>query len=1076
MERTQSETARPAGRAPRWRSAGVGLLLALAASSSALAQQVRVSGTVTSAGGGQPLRGVVVRSIGSDSATTTNDLGRYTISAPSQGTLSFTYIGHRPVTQPVAGRTQIDVAMERIAVLDQVVVTGYAEEQRRSEITGAVASVNVDATARQTSASVLQRLDANVTGVTVDASGSPGGRSTVRIRGISSFQNNDPLYIVDGTPVQDSYINWLNPNDIESIQVLKDASAASIYGSRASNGVVIIETTKRAQGAPRANFRARTGMATPTRGYDDFLILNSLDYHEIVKRSYEAAGQAVPTNIYGDPNNPQVPAYIWPNNCGANGSSGPCNSVDLSSYSFPNTLIMPGSQGTNWWDAVFSPAFVGDYNLDVSGGTPENTYFASFNWFDQEGTAAFNRFNRGSIRVNTSFRRGRLNFGENIALAAERSTGGVGDDGFGEGGFLGKNILSQPVVPVYDVNGYFASGKATGLGNNTNPLKAAWAGRENINRQNRVFGNVFGAFDILEPLTFRSQFGFTVGTGTVSGYNYPNPENSEPTFGNSIFDNTNRYNEWTWSNTLRYNWAPGGMHNLSVLLGQEANRGTNRFIGASMANVISDDPSSWYLQDALGDATTKNVSSIGGESALLSYFGKADYTLLDRYTFSATVRRDGSSRLGPDNQWGTFPAFGVGWRLSQEPWFGANSVLSDVMLRFGWGITGNQSIPSGRIISQFGGSRGDTYYDIGGTNNTTISGFRETRLGNANLKWEENKSINVGADVSLFNGLLDVVADVYRRDTDNLLFDPPVPGTAGVANAPIVNIGQMRNTGIDFSLGHRAPSWSVTFNGSHYKNEIVRIDGVQDFFYGPISTRFGNQVINKVGNPIGSFFGYTSEGLFRDAADVQAHATQAGAAPGRIKFRDTDGDGEVTLADRTIIGSPHPDFTAGLDLQFRRGAFDVSSTVFGTFGNEIFDVQKEFYVFRNFSTNVRRDLLTDSWTPENPNAKYPRLDVNDVFSSALSSFYVEDGSYVRLRNLQVGYTLPSSVARFMQSARVYVQGENLFTITGYDGLDPALPAANAFGAAGDVRDQYRGVDRGTYPTSRVVSIGLQTSF
>ena len=432
--------------------------------------------------------------------------------------------------------------------------------------------------------------------------------------------------------------------------------------------------------------------------------------------------------------------------------------------------------------------------------------------------------------------------------------------------------------------------------------------------------------------------------------------------------------------------------------------------------------------------------------------------------------------MSPNNQWGTFPAFGLGWRISNEPFLAGNRILSDAMLRLGWGITGNQSIPSGRIVSQFGGSRGDTYYDVGGTNTSVVPGFRQTSLGNPDLKWEENRSTNVGADLALFAGKINLVVDVYKRETNNLLFDPRTPATAGVAAAPIVNVGTVRNRGIDFSIGHNGATWSATFQGSHYKNEIVSIDGVQNFFYGPITTRFGNQVINQVGSPIGSFYGLVAEGFFRDAADVAAHVTQNGAAPGRIKFRDVNGDGQITAADRTIIGSPHPDFTAGLDLGFRRGNWDLSGTLFGTFGNEIFDVQKEFYVFRNFSTNVRADRLTDSWTPQNLDAKYPRLDQTDVYSNALSSFYVENGSYVRLRNLQLGYDIPPSMSRWLAASRVYVQGENLFTVTGYDGLDPALPAANVFGAAGDIRDQYRGVDRGTYPSNRTFSIGIVTSF
>jgi hypothetical protein len=344
------------------------------------------------------------------------------------------------------------------------------------------------------------------------------------------------------------------------------------------------------------------------------------------------------------------------------------------------------------------------------------------------------------------------------------------------------------------------------------------------------------------------------------------------------------------------------------------------------------------------------------------------------------------------------------------------------------------------------------------------------------LKWEENKSTNVGTDLSLFEGALNVVLDVYRRTTDNLLFNPATPATAGIAAPPIVNIGKMRNTGFDFSLGHTGSWWNATFNGSHYKNTILSIDGVQTSFFGPGSTRLGNQItINEVGHPIGSFYGYIADGFFQNAADVAAHATQAGAAPGRIKFRDINGDGVIDNSDRTIIGSPHPKFTAGLDLGAHRGNWDASATIFGTYGNKIFENQMDFYVFQDFSSNVRKDLLANSWTPQNPNAKYPILDINDTQSGRPSSYYVKDGSYTRLRSVQLGYRLPSS-APYLPGARVYVQGENLFTKTNYDGLDPALPPSNANGAAGDIRDQFMGVDQGAYPTNRIFSIGIVTSF
>jgi TonB-linked SusC/RagA family outer membrane protein len=1072
------------------------LLAALVLCTPASGQQAEtknVSGKVTSPDGGA-LRGVTVRIRGTTTSTTTDAEGRYALDVPSDAVLVFGLIGYRGVGHGVTGRSTVDVVMETVVtVLPEVVVTGYTS-QRRADITGAVSTVDVDAANRRSAPSTLQRLDGAVAGVTVENSGSPGSRSTVRIRGISSFQNNDPLIIVDGSAVQDSYLNWLNPNEIGSIQVLKDASAAAIYGSRAGNGVIIIETKRGNAGRRQITLDVRTGVASPTRGYDDFLITDALQYFEVVRQSYLNAGQSVPTNIYGDPNNPTVPAFIWPNNCGTTpiGSPGRCTNVDPATYSHPSNLIMPGSAGTNWWKAVFSPAMVRDANLSVSGGGEDNAYNVAFHFLDQDGTAAFNRFTRGTVRINTAFSLGKVSVGENIALSREQHNGGLPDDptGYAEDGILGKNILMQPVIPVRDIAGNFAGGKAVGLGNQSNPLAYAFHRKDDLSTNDRIFGNVFAGLDATANISFKTRLGFNLGQGSFRGFTPTTPENSEPNLANGITENYNQSTSWSWSNTLSY-LRTFSQHNVAVLLGQEANQSTTRFVAAGIANLINSGEDSRYIQDALGDAASKNVTSTGTTGSLLGFFGKVDYNYAGRYFLSATVRRDGSSRLGPANRWGTFPAVGLGWRVSQEPFLARSTFISNLMLRFGYGITGNENIPQGRIVSQFGGNRGDTFYDIGG-GGTIQPGYRQASLGNDSLKWEENKSTNVGVDVTFLNDRANLIVDVYSRSTSNLLFDPPLPGTAGIAAPPIVNIGKMKNTGIDFSLGYRGTFgertlWSVTFNGSRYRNKIVQLDGVQQFFYGPISTRFGNQVINQVGSPIGSFYGLVADGYFPDPADAASHVPdaagvcavppcQGGAAQGRIRFQDVNGDGRITADDRTIIGSPHPDFTAGLDLTLRRGAWDLSATLFGTFGNQIFDVQKEFYVFRNFSTTVRKDLLTDSWTPQNPNAKYPRLDASDNFSNALSSFYIEDGSYVRLRSLQLGYTIPPAWIRWIPASRVYVQAENLFTITGYPGLDPALPAANIFGPAGDIRDQYRGVDRGTYPSNRTIIFGITTSF
>ena len=1037
----------------------------------------RFTGTVTSTGGA-PIQGVTVSVQGTDTRVLTQANGRYLVNAPANGVLTFVSFGRRPYSTSIAGRTTVNVTMAQISYLEEVVVTAYTE-QRRGDITGAVSSINVESAARQTSASILQKLDV-VPGISVQSSGSPGSRSTVRIRGISSFQNNDPLYVIDGVPVQDSYVNFINPDDISSIQVLKDASSASIYGSRASNGVILIETIKRGiRGSPKMVATIRQGYSSPTNGYNNFLLTNSLDYFQVEKANYLGAGLPVPTNIFGDPNNPTIPQYTYAAAGTATGTDqyGRPTGVDLTKYSYPNSLIQLGSAGTDWWDAVFGKAGkVGDYNLSISGAGEDNGYGVSFNFFNQDGTAAYNNFKRANVRVNTSFTRNKLQFGENVAVSGERHYGGLSDDQGGETGLIGKNILSQPVVAIYDALGNFASGKAVGLGNNTNPLKVAYEARNNIQSNNRVFGNVFSGLTVNPYIGLRSSLGFSAYQGTFSGFNPITPENAEASFTNSINENQFSSLDWTWSNTAKLN-RQYNRNGLTLLLGQEATHSKSRGIGGSESNLLSTDLNGRYIQDALGDAKSKVVNSYGGESALLSYFGKLDYNFADKYILSGTVRRDGSSRLGPSEQWGTFPAVGLGWRVSKERFLENNRVLSDVMLRAGYGVTGNQSIPSGRTVNQFGGSNGDTYYDITGSNTSVQSGFRETSLGNALLKWEENKSTNIGADLILFGDKLNVVFDWYSRNTDNLLYNPALPATAGIASAPIVNIGQMSNKGFDFSVGHQAESWNVTLTGSHYDNKIVSIDGVQTFFYGPFSNRVGNITINQIGSPIGSFFGLQADGYFKDAADVAAHATQTGAAPGRIKFVDTNGDKVINDKDRVIIGSPHPKFTGGLDLGFRRGNWDLNATVFGSYGNKIFESQKDFYVFQDFTTNVRSDLLANSWkTPADVNAKYPRLDNSDTYSKAISSYYVESGTYTRLRNVQLGYNVPPSMARWLSATRVYIQGENLFTITGYPGLDPSLPKLNTSSSLGDNRDQAMGIDSGVYPSSRTISIGFSTSF
>ncbi|MDX1673270.1 MAG: TonB-dependent receptor [Longimicrobiales bacterium] len=1068
------------------------------------AQQITVTGTVRDADTAEPIEGVAVRVIGQEGGVFTNSAGQYRIEAPSDGRLQFSRIGYSSLETDINGLTTVDVLLTMTATqLDALVVTGY-QTQRRGDITSAVSTVNTEAIEMETSASVLQRLDGAVPGVVVENSGSPGSRSTVRIRGVSSFQNNNPLYIIDGQPVEETYANFLNPHDIEDIQVLKDASAASIYGSRASNGVIIITTKKgRQYGGPEFSVDARFGLAQPIRGYDDFLMNDPLDYFEFERRRYVNSGQAIPgwlTAIYGDPDNPSIPEYVYvgDNIDSSTDQWGRWINVDESQYSYPNqnSLIMPGSPGTNWWDEVFGTGDVKDVNVAVRGGSQTARYSVGVNYFNQLGTAIFNEFERGTIRLNTDFTTGRLTIGENLTMAFEESYGGLASDNLGEDNIIGKNILMQPVIPVYDIGGNYASGKATGLGNNTNPVKLAENGQDNRSTNTRIFGNVFVRLALTDWMDANSSLGINKGNGLYWGFNPIFPENSEPTLVNSIYEGQWTFTTYTWNNTLTLNREFSDRHNVNMLLGQEAIWGSSRNVDASMADLVSTSLDARFIQGALGDPDTRNVTSSGGESALLSFFGKVDYNYDARYYLSGTLRRDGSSRLSEENRWGTFPAFSAGWRMSEESFMQDVDLITNLMLRFGWGVTGNQNIAAGRTVDWFGGSVGTSFYDISGSNTSVVPGYRQVAIGNPELQWEENESVNLGMDVEFLGGTTRFALDVYQRDSDNLLFNPPLPATAGLASAPIVNVGEVRNRGFDAEVAFRGTfsddiDWGVSLNASAYTNEIVRIDGDRDFFFGPITTRTATQsvTINEIGHPIGSFYGLEHVGFFQSQAEIdqlnQAAQTatgdpsaeyQAGAAPGRFRFADINGDGIVNAEDRTIIGNPHPDFTAGLNLNLSWRRWDLAANLFGTFGNDIFDVQKEFYVFAVFPMNVRQDRLTDSWTEDNPNAKYPRLDANDTFSQAPSSFYVEDGSYVRLRSLQLGYDIPDDLVRGVRNARVYIRGENLFTITGYDGLDPSLPALNAFAAGMDVRDQARGIDRGVYPTNRMISIGFGLGF
>ena len=682
-----------------------------------------VSGTVTDEVTGDPLIGATVLIKGTTSGALTDNDGNYTVDASAGDVLVFSYAGYTAKEVAVgAGTTRLLVSLSAGINLDEVIVTGYTT-QRKRDITGAVSVVETEEMNQVTSASFLQRLEGRAPGLTVNTGGAPGGRSTVRIRGISSFSNNDPLYVIDGVPVQDAFNNQLNPADIESIQVLKDPSTASIYGARANNGVVIITTKKGKAGQTRVTYDGYVGVQAPVKGMDDFLIQDPFDYHEIIRRSHVNAGLDVPTNIYGDPNNPSIPNYIWPND-GTNQTQ----TVDESSYSFFDNLIMRASNGTNWWDEVFSPAPVHDHNVNVSGGTENATFNFGVGYYDQNGTMEETYWKRFSVRLNSEFKKGIFKFGENISLSrVENVDGGFGNQG--EGSVIGNIIKMQPIVPVRDVGGNFAGAKANTLGNGTNPVASIVRDRDNVFTGTRVLGNVYGEVELVKGLTARTSFGIQYDANKDKVFSFKTPEESEPNLSDGLVENNFEGLTWTWTNTLRYQTVFADVHNVSVLAGYEAIKNENTFLQGSINNFISTDLDVRYINAALAEPGTRNVFSNGGFSQLESVFGKVDYTFDDKYILSGTIRRDGSSRFGENNRYGVFPAFSAGWRISSESFLAGASWLYDLKIRGGWGITGNQDIPAGVVFDQFGGNTNSSFYDINGANSFSGNGLYQ------NQKW-----------------------------------------------------------------------------------------------------------------------------------------------------------------------------------------------------------------------------------------------------------------------------------------------------------------------------------------------------
>lgn len=1067
-------------------------------SSVVLAQQKTVTGKVTDANN-QNVSGASVTIKGTNVATQTNSSGEFSIRVPSpNAVLQISFVGYETQEVKLGNQTHVGVALRpTTASLNEVVVTGYSA-QRKKDITGSVSVVNTKELVAIPGSNVEGLLQGRAAGVTVGTSGVPGAGANVRIHGYSTFGNNEPLYIVDGARV--GSIADLNPNDIETMQVLKDGSSAAIYGSAAAGGVIIITTKKGKTGAPRITYDTYYGVQSFNKRLD---LLNTREYGEYLFKLAKNAGNVdaqgrVAHGQYGGPTGlstePIIPAYIY---TGAKNGGIPAGDpsadpslykLDLNDVNGPGTyLIVPANQqGTDWLGVMLQKAPQQSHQLTASGGTENSNYLFGLNYYNQEGVVVFTGYKRYSLRANTSFKiRNVVRVGENLQV---NYIDQMGFDNQSEGNGISMAYRMQPIVPVYDIAGNFAGTRGANLGNAGNPYAMRYRSKDNKDRKVGIIGSVYAEADILKSLTFRTNLGMDYGTGSYYGFNVPAYENSEGRGGNGGFwEGQNFGYQLTWFNTLNYKKVFREVHDVKALLGTEIVQVQGRGVDMNTSNYFLFDRNFWQGNASL-NPTPFGSSWEYRNRKYSPVIARLDYTFRDKYLLSASYRRDGSSdAFGPNNKYGNFPAFSLGWRVSQEPWF-KSSIFDDLKVRGGYGILGNDNIRTLGFLTTYVVNQYDAFYPIDGSNSGVTPGLRHYSIGNPNVKWEQTATTNVGLDASLFKNRLGIVLDVYNRQTTDLLFerqlDPILYGQ--VAGQP-VNIGSMNNKGVDLALNYRGAAskdfrWDASMTFSLYRN---RVGTLADPFFEGDRTRIDPFNRSVTGRPLSSFYGYQIDGFFDDEAEL-ATLDQSGKFVGGWKYKDITGpngkpDGKITPEDRTWLGSPHPDFVMGLNLNAGWKNFDFSAFLYWKKGGQIANYVRYWTDFNTFQGNRTRRVLYDSWTPENKNAKLPRLNANDNTSGQVPvSYYIEPGGYLRMRNLQLGYTIPPSLLRRvgLDRLRFYVQAQNLFTVTKYTGLDPEITTLNT--GRGDYRrsqaDKNLGVDAGNFPTPKAILFGLNLGF
>lgn len=1017
----------------------------------AMAQDVTVNGTVNDESG-MPVPGASILIKGTTKATASDFDGKFQIQVPSNGVLTITFIGYAPINESVNGRTKITIKLiPESQSLNEVVVVGYGT-QKKSVVTGAISSVKAADLEKVPNGRVEQSLQGRVAGVSVAAtSGQPGAASKVRIRGITTFREggNDPLWVVDGIAVDANAIGFINQSDIESIEVLKDAASAAIYGTRAATGVILVTTKKGKSGKITVNYNGFAGTSSAAKRLD---LLNASQYASIMNDKSIADGGAI-------------------------------------KYANPASL----GKGTNWQDAIFNDsAFRYSHELSFSGGGEKSTFYVSFGVQDQEGIVAtdISEYTKKNFRLNSTHKiSDYFTFGQTFGYTHQK-TKGIGNVNSEFGGPLSSAINLDPLTPLVVTDpavtstGFYtnpnavrdANGNLYGISSlvqqeMTNPLAYTQTRLGGYSWSDDFVGNAYLEANITSHLKFRTTLGGKIAYWGKQGFTptfFLNPNMKEDR--NNYNQENNKSFSWTLENILTYS-NKFGDHSINVLAGQGAYvENIGGMIGVTMYGLPITSYKDASFNFDIPQTDRVNTASDFTQHKLASLFLRANYDYLEKYLFTGIIRRDGSTRFGENKKWGVFPSFSVGWVISKEGFWKENDVVNSIKLRGGYGVVGNDNIDDFKYRALVVGGYN---YSVGNAGSIT-TGYGNSTLPNADLGWEETSQTTVGLDAKLFKDFT-LTLDYYKKTTKGILRNVVIPGYVGVVDAPSANIADMDNSGFEIELGYKKRlgdfNLGVNANVAYLKNEITYVGSSTNYIVGDATFQsMGPVTRTQVGHSFNEFYGFKTAGIFQNDAEVAAYKNSAGgliqpnAKPGDFRWTDTNGDGKITDDDKQFLGTSIPKYTFGLTLNLDYKNFDFMAFTQGSAGSKIFQGLRRLDIQNaNYQTSA-----LGHWSGEGTSNDYPRLTNNDPNKnfSNMSDFYLENGNYLRLKIVQVGYTLPTSLSSKIGSDKIrfYLTGENLFTITKYSGYDP------------EIGGQVYGVDKGVYPQARSILLGANVQF